>query len=48
MPLFQQSVIKKHIESFDVKHIEERWQLFRGIFHTSEKQQNIRNSKEEQ
>lgn len=48
MPLFQQSVIKKHIESFDVKHIEERWQLFRGIFHTAEKQQNIRNSKEEQ
>ncbi len=48
MPLFQQSVIKKHIESFDAKHLEERWQLFRGIFHTAEKQQNIRNSKEEQ
>lgn len=27
MPLFQQSVIKKHIESFDAKHIEERWQM---------------------
>jgi hypothetical protein len=48
MPLFQQSVIKKHLESFDKKHIEERWQLFRGIFHSAEKQQNIRNSKEEQ
>ncbi len=48
MAHFQQSVIKKHIESFDAKHIEERWQLFRGIFHTAEKQQNIRNSKEEQ
>ena len=48
MPLFQQSVIKKHLESFDKNHIAERWQLFRGIFHTAEKQQNIRNSKEEQ
>lgn len=48
MPLFQQSVIKKHIEAFDAKHIEERWQVFRGIFHTAEKQTNIRNSKEEQ
>jgi REP element-mobilizing transposase RayT len=48
MALFQQSVIKKHLESFDKNHIEERWQLFRGIFHTAEKQQNIRNSKEEQ
>jgi type I restriction-modification system DNA methylase subunit len=48
MPLFQQSVIQKHLESFDKNHIEERWQLFRGIFHSAEKQQNIRNSKEEQ
>lgn len=48
MPLFQQSVLKKHVESFDAKHIEERWQLFKSIFHTAEKQQNIRNSKEEQ
>jgi type I restriction-modification system DNA methylase subunit len=48
MALFQQSVIKKHLESFDAKHLEERWQLFRGIFHTAAKQQNIRNSKEEQ
>jgi hypothetical protein len=48
MPLFQQSILKKHIESFDAKHIEERWQLFKSIFHTAEKQQNIRNSKEEQ
>jgi hypothetical protein len=48
MPLFQQSVIQKHLESFDKNHIEARWQLFRGIFHSAEKQQNIRNSKEEQ
>ena len=48
MPLFQQSVIQKHLESFDENNIEECWQLFRGIFHSAEKQQNIRNSKEEQ
>jgi type I restriction-modification system DNA methylase subunit len=48
MPLFQQSVIRKHIESFDAKHIEERWNVFKGFFHSAEKQQNIRNSKEEQ
>jgi type I restriction-modification system DNA methylase subunit len=48
MPLFQQSVIRKHIESFDAKHIEERWNVFKGYFHSAEKQQNIRNSKEEQ
>jgi type I restriction-modification system DNA methylase subunit len=48
MPLFQQSVIKKHIEALDAKHIEERWNVFKTIFHTAEKQTNIRNSKEEQ
>ncbi|MES2799304.1 MAG: DNA methyltransferase [Bacteroidota bacterium] len=48
MPLFQQSVIRKHIESFDAKHIEEKWVLFKSIFHSPEKQSNIRNSKEEQ
>jgi tRNA1(Val) A37 N6-methylase TrmN6 len=48
MPLFQQSVIRKHIESFDAKHIEEKWLLFKSIFHSPEKQSNIRNSKEEQ
>lgn len=48
MPLFQQSVIKKHIDGFNTQHIEERWQVFKSIFHTAEKQQNIRNSKEEQ
>ena len=45
MPLFQQSVIRKHIESFDAKHIEEKWLLFKCIFHSPEKQSNIRNSK---
>jgi hypothetical protein len=48
MPLFQQSVIKKHIEAFDAKHIEERWSVFKSIFHIAEKQTYILISKEEQ
>ena len=48
MPLFQQSVIKKHIEAFDAKHIEDRWQKFQMVFHNSEKQLNIRRSNEKQ
>ena len=48
MALFQQSVVKKHIESLDKTRIEQKWQQFRSIFHNVEKQTNIRNSKEEQ
>jgi hypothetical protein len=48
MPLFQQSVIKKHINGFNDQHIEERWQKFRMVFHNSEKQLNIRRSNEKQ
>ena len=40
MPLFQQSVIRKHIESFDAKHIEDRWIVFKGFFHSSERKQS--------
>ena len=48
MALFQQSVIKKHIEALDSKIIEQKWQKYGAVFHNYEKQQNIRNSKEEQ
>lgn len=48
MALFQQSVIKKHIESFDSTVIDQKWQLYTSVFHNSVKQNNIRNSKEEQ
>lgn len=48
MALFQQSVIKKHIESLDTARIEQKWSQFKSIFHNAEKQTNIRNSKEEQ
>lgn len=48
MALFQQSVINKHIESLDSKRIDQKWQIYTSIFHNSVKQNNIRNSKEEQ
>ncbi len=48
MALFQQSVLKKHIESYSTQHLEESWKKFQSLFHTADKQQNIRNSKEEQ
>lgn len=48
MALFQQSVIKKHIESLDSKIVDQKWQIYTSIFHNSVKQNNIRNSKEEQ
>jgi len=48
MALFQHTVIKKHLESLDKNSIEQKWQKFCSIFHNAEKQNNIRNSKEEQ
>lgn len=48
MALFQQSVLTKYIKSFDEKLLETKWNAFTNIFHNAEKQNNIRNSKEEQ
>ncbi len=48
MALFQQSVLSKYIQSFDKKVLENKWNDFTSIFHNLEKQNNIRNSKEEQ
>jgi type I restriction-modification system DNA methylase subunit/transcriptional regulator len=48
MALFQQSIIKKHLESLDKNLLENKWNAFTAIFHLLEKQNNIRNSKEEQ
>jgi type I restriction-modification system DNA methylase subunit len=48
MALFQQTVLKKHIESLDSNKIDQQWEKFKSIFHNVEKQNNIRNSKEEQ
>ncbi len=48
MALFQQSVLKKYIESLNATLIDEKWKLFQAHFHNATIQQNIRNSKEEQ
>lgn len=48
MALFQQSVLKKHIESLNTATIDEKWKLFQTHFHNAVIQQNIRQLKEEQ
>lgn len=48
MSLFQNTVIKKYSNNLNKLILDEKWQLFTTIFHNSVKQQNIRNSKEEQ
>jgi hypothetical protein len=48
MSLFQNTVVKKYSNSLDQKLVEAKWQLFTTIFHNTTKQDNIRNSKEEQ
>jgi type I restriction-modification system DNA methylase subunit len=48
MALFQNSVITKHLQSLDQKLLDLKWNDFAAVFHNTEKQTNIRNSKEEQ
>lgn len=48
MSLFQNTVVKKYTNAFNKLVLDEKWQLFTTIFHNAAKQQNIRNSKEEQ
>ncbi|MFA5296742.1 MAG: N-6 DNA methylase [Lutibacter sp.] len=48
MPLFQSSVIKKHLQSQNKELLTEKWIAFQQHFHNSTIQENIRNSKEEQ
>lgn len=48
MALFQQSVLKKHIESLNTSIIDEKWKLFQSHFQNTIIQQNIRQLKEEQ
>ncbi|WP_395052471.1 Eco57I restriction-modification methylase domain-containing protein [Flavobacterium sp.] len=48
MSLFQSTVVKKYSNTLNKLILDEKWRLFTTIFHNSEKQQNIRNSKEEQ
>jgi len=48
MSLFQNNVVKKYTNTLDKKILEQKWHLFTTIFHDIAKQENIRNSKEEQ
>lgn len=48
MSLFQNTVVKKYTNAINKLVLDEKWQLFTTIFHNAVKQQNIRNSKEEQ
>jgi type I restriction-modification system DNA methylase subunit len=48
MPLFQNSVLNKHLKSQHPEELKEKWVLFKTYFHNSTIQENIRNSKEEQ
>ena len=48
MALFQQSVLKKHIETLNNAVIAQKWEKFQAHFFNATIQQNIRKSKEEQ
>jgi hypothetical protein len=48
MSLFQNNVVKIYTNSLDKNKLDQKWQLFTTIFHNTSKQDNIRNSKEEQ
>lgn len=45
MSLFQKSVLKKHLQTFDKAVVEAAWQRYAGHFLDVAKQENIRNSK---
>ncbi len=46
--MFQKRIVEKYISRLDKKITDEKYDLFRSIFASPEKQENIRNSKEEQ
>ena len=48
MSLFQKSVEKKHLSELDTTLMETKYKSFQGYFGNVERQENIRNSKEEQ
>ena len=48
MPLFQQTVVTKYLNTQDTATLQSRWQIFQKHFHNPVIQENIRNSKEEQ
>lgn len=48
MPLYQNSVLNKYLKSQDEKILKDAYDSFTAYFHSPERQENIRNSKEEQ
>lgn len=48
MPFYQNSVVNKHLNTLDKAEIKSAYQRFVEFFHNSERQQNIRDAKEEQ
>ena len=48
MSLFQNNVVLKYTNTIDKNVLDLKWHLFATIFHNTTKQDNIRNSKEEQ
>ncbi len=48
MPIFQSSVVTKHLKTQKKEKIAIQWELFKTHFHNPTIQDNIRNSKEEQ
>ncbi len=48
MALFQNSVLQKHLKLQDAQAIDKSYKRFTTYFHNAERQQNIRESKEEQ
>ena len=48
MPLFQNSVVTKQLQSQDKTKLVDAWNVFKNHFHNPTIQDNIRSSKEEQ
>ena len=48
MPLFQNAVVTKYLQALNQDSISQKWKEFATYFHNPERQENIRNSKEEQ
>ena len=48
MAMFQKGIIDKYLREIDKDLLDEKYSLFKSIFFSSEKQKNIRESKEEQ
>ena len=48
MLLFQNAVVTKYLQALNQDSISQKWNEFTTYFHNSERQENIRNSKEKQ